>query len=92
MNLHDTFLAYADDFALIHINNSLIGTAKCKFKLGENLLKIESWCRKWNMKINFRKNKSLIATYSRKIYSLHPTISIHDIFPSVINSLVSLMT
>lgn len=65
LGLKGKFFCYADDATLMKVIESPAQRQSVCEDLNEDLSKISAWCRRWGMKINPAKSKSLIISRSR---------------------------
>ena len=76
-NLENKLVQYADDSTLMCSVRSPDDRVAASDSLCRDLSKIQQWCKRWGMKLNTKKTKSLIVSRSRTVNPLHPLVSVN---------------
>ena len=73
-NLENKLVQYADDSTLMCSVRSPDDRVAAFDSVCRDLRKIQQWCKRWRMKLNAKKTKSLIVSRSRTVNPPHPQV------------------
>ena len=73
-DIESTMVAYADDTTLFAPIVSPQDRPRVAEMLERDLLKIQSWCKIWGMRLNPSKSRSLVVSRSRTLEPPHPDL------------------